>query len=89
MNTEILKRTVILAVLLFTPMTGCASDGDRSGRRQRPPAEAIEACKGKSVGDSVTFTGRRGETLQASCREIEGQLAAVPEGRHLRGNKPV
>ena len=39
------------------------------------------ACEGKDVGDSVEFTGRRGETLTATCEERNDQLVAVPEGR--------
>lgn len=80
MKITILTTALILATVLCTPLLGCASKGEGGGRRQGPPPEAIEACQGKSSGDSVTFTGRRGETLKATCQDIEGQLAAVPEG---------
>jgi hypothetical protein len=43
-----------------------------------PPAEALEACDGKSEGDSVSFETRRGDTLESTCRTIEEQLVAVP-----------
>ena len=75
----------ILMILL--PITGCAtSDGPDNNRRQGPPPEAISACEGKQVGDSVEFTGRRGETVQATCKEMNGQLAAVPAGGPPEGD---
>ncbi len=83
-----LKLTIALALLLLMPLTGSAESNNRDDRRKGPPPEAIAACEGKSVGDSVTFTGRRGESLTATCREIEGQLAAVPEGKPPGGGRP-
>ena len=44
-----------------------------------PPAEATEACKGKSEGGSAEFTTVHGETLKGTCRDINGTLSAVPE----------
>jgi len=88
MKPKTIRTSAILSMLLFLPLTSCASEGGRDGRRQGPPPEAIKACEGKSSGDSVTFTGRRGESLKASCREIEGELAAVPEGKKHNGVKP-
>lgn len=84
---ETLKVTVILLTLLLMPTIGCAKSSGRD-KRQGPPPEAVEACEGKSAGDSVTFTGRRGESLEAICREIDGQLAAVPEGMPHSGGHP-
>ncbi len=88
MKNTTINVTAILITLLLMPMTGCASDGGRDHKRQGPPPQAIEACEGKSVGDSVTFKGRRGEALEATCKEIEGQLAAVPEGMKRGGGEP-
>ena len=51
------------------------------------PAATTRACEGKQVGDSVEFTGRRGETLKATCKEMNGQLAAVPEGGPPEGGR--
>ena len=65
--------------LAITPTIGCSAGGGQ-GRPQGPPPEAIEACEGMAVGDAVSFTGRQGETLEATCQEIEGQIVAVPEG---------
>jgi len=48
-----------------------------------PPPEAIEACEGKSEGETVSFETRRGDTLTGVCQYIEEQLVAVPE--HHRG----
>lgn len=80
-NYQSLKGFSLMAMLLITLLTGCAgNDGPNDNRRKGPPPEAISACKDKQVGDSVEFTGRRGETLTATCKELKGQLAAVPEG---------
>lgn len=51
----------------------------KGGDHQGPPLEAIEACAGKTVGDSVVFTDGRGESLEATCQERDGQMAAVPD----------
>ncbi len=54
--------------------------GGPGGRPPGPPPEAVAACKGKSEGAEVSFTGRNGETMTGTCRSINGQLAAMPKG---------
>ena len=82
MNRQsILKSASLIALLVLIPIFGCTDTGNRSdGRLQGPPPEAIKACEGHQVGDSVEFTGRRGETLKGICKKINNQLAAAPEG---------
>ena len=82
-----LNAMVVVTMLALMPLTAWGKGNDRGDRPQGPPPEAIEACDGKSAGDSVTFTGRQGESLSATCEEIDGQLAAVPEGMK-GGNRP-
>jgi hypothetical protein len=80
-------KTIICLLVLISliPVASWASANDGKGKqRNGPPPEAIEACEGKEVGDSVGFTGRRGKTLTATCEERNGQLVAVPEGRGER-----
>ena len=85
---EIMKVTLALVLLPLFTMTGCAKEKyHQHRRRQRPPAEAIQACEGKQVGNRVEFTGRNGETIKASCQEINGQLVAVPEGMPHEGDR--
>ena len=83
-KNKLIRTCAILVVLTLTPIVTLAcSKSDESRRPQGPPGpppEAIKACEGKKAGDTTTFTGRRGETLTATCKDIEGQLAAVPEG---------
>jgi hypothetical protein len=50
------------------------------GGHRRPPPPAIDACKGKKAGDKASFTGRRGEKVEGSCRQIDDVLAVVPAG---------
>ena len=76
-----LKAITVSTLLVLMPLTACGKGNDRGGRPQGPPPEAIEACEGKAVGDAVSFTGRRGESLEATCQEYEGQLIAVPDNK--------
>ncbi|MDD2389134.1 MAG: hypothetical protein PHP23_05300 [Desulfobacterales bacterium] len=88
---KLLKVSSTVVLFALITMTGCARDQDRDykqGRRQGPPAEAIAACEGKQAGDSVEFTGRYGETIQAICRECNGRMAAVPDGMPPGGDRP-
>lgn len=68
----------LAAVMAMSSINAFASND--AGRRPGPPPQAIDACKGKEIGDTVTFAGRNGEQLQAVCKEIQGQVAAVPDG---------
>lgn len=78
MKHQVTRQCLMAAIFLaITPAIGCSAGNDR---HQGPPPEAIQACKDKEVGDTVEFTGRRGETLKATCQEIEGQVVAMPEG---------
>lgn len=84
MKHQITRKCIMAAIfLLLTPTIGCSAG---KGRPQGPPPEAIQACKDKEVGDTVQFTGRQGETLEATCQEIDGQVVAVPEG--MPGGRP-
>ncbi|TAL19946.1 MAG: hypothetical protein EPO01_14240 [Aquabacterium sp.] len=50
-----------------------------------PPPEAVAACQGKAAGTTVSFTGRRGDTLTGTCETRNGVLAARP---NFGGGKP-
>lgn len=93
MKKQVLSTTVLLITLaILLPTIACAGGYKGQGRPQGPPPEAIEACAGKSAGTSVVFTDRRGESLEAVCREKNGLLAAVPnkmpKGRDHQGPPP-
>lgn len=83
---KIAQVIVLLCVFLACSAVVAFSSNERGGRggMQGPPPEAIEACSGKAEGESVTFAGRRGESLTATCRTIDDQLVAVPEGHKQR-----
>lgn len=76
------RRTLgILAIVAVIPASGLAFGGHRDGgKRMGPPQEAIDACAGKTAGDTVDFTTSGGETVTGTCREIRDKLVAVPEG---------
>lgn len=75
---------IIGGIALISQVATASNDGNR--RPNGPPPAAIKACEGKEVGDVVTFAGRRGEELEATCKEIEGQLAAVPD--NMNSDRP-
>lgn len=58
------------------------------GKPHGPPPEAIAACNGKSAGATVSFTGRRGDTITGTCEKIGDVLAARPAGGPPKGGQP-
>jgi hypothetical protein len=77
----------LLLLIGSTSVVVYAMDGPPGpGRHMGPPPEAVEACEGKSEGADVEFTNPRGEKVKAVCKQIDGQLVAVPEGG-FRGPK--
>ena len=76
----VLFPSLITLITLIVMISTNASASNDSGKRPGPPPpEAIDACKEKEVGDVVTFAGRNGEKLQAVCKDMQGQLVAVPD----------
>lgn len=96
MPKTVLRSTLALLVLLAaTAAPAWASDGPPrfpgapgNGRRHAPPPEAYSACEGKTAGDAVQVTGRRGEIIAATCRELDGRLVAIPDHRPGAGPPP-
>lgn len=75
------KGLILCAMAALTPVVVWASTGPIGGEgRREPPQEAIDACKELSEGAAVEITTPRGDTLKATCRLVDGRLAAVPEG---------
>ena len=79
-KSQIVKFSSLVAVIALVGMISInASASNDSDKRPGPPPEAFAACKGKAVGDAVTFAGRDGEKLEAVCKEIQGKLVAAPD----------
>jgi hypothetical protein len=75
------------AVLLGATAVASAQDAASAPQRgyREPPPEALAACKGKAVGDEVSFQGRDGQVITATCVQMNnGALVARPAGRHRR-----
>jgi hypothetical protein len=89
MNRQIIRTAAGLLLLIGSASAGAwAMDGPPGqGSRMGPPPEAVEACEDKSEGSAVEFTGPRGEKIKATCKLIDGRLAAVPDDG-FRGQKP-
>ncbi len=76
----LITRVLVQLALLQPAPGGHPPDGDGP---PRPPREAVEACSGKSSGDSCTFSGRAGETLSGTCftPAQDKPLACRPENK--------
>lgn len=76
-----------LALMLVPALAVAAVGPPPDGRGGKPPAEAIDACKGKKAGDEVAFELKSGEKVSGVCRDMRGELVAVPdrEGRGGQG----
>ena len=82
---------VILVVLMFVSGVVWLIDSLTAGKKRtqavkdlydkmlKPPQEAIEACASSSENSQVSFETPRGDTLEATCKMIEGELVAVPD----------
>ncbi len=77
MNGVDLRKTLaLIALATLLPAAGWAAANGRPGG---PPPEALNVCNGKNAGDAVQFTNRRGETVEATCRQLDDQLVALPD----------
>ncbi len=79
---NIIKKVLMVCLLavIVPNLAWSASDSQRpAGDHRKPPREAYEACKGRSEGGAVEVSTPHGK-LKATCRKMEGQLVAVPEG---------
>lgn len=80
------RRTIAAMATLFALTEIVTSPAQASFAAQGrpdskgPPPEAIAACKEKSEGAAVEITTPRGDTIKSTCKQINGQLIAVPEG---------
>ena len=78
-------RLSVLFCCLFAGAAAAVSaetpnDAAPPGRPAGPPPEAVDACKGKSEGDSVSFSFRDGHQVTGVCHTDNGVLAARPSG---------
>ena len=80
------RRTIAAMAALFaltaivTAPAGASFRTQGSPGSKGPPPEAYEACKDKSEGTTVEITTPRGDIIKATCKQINGQLVAVPDG---------
>lgn len=92
MNRYVIGITTGVFLLIGSTMAVAeGTDGPRPRRgSMSPPAEAIEACKDMNEGAAVEIITPRGDKLKATCKHVDGQLVAVPEGgfRGPKGNPP-
>ncbi|RTE65119.1 hypothetical protein EH243_13730 [Amphritea opalescens] len=77
-----MKHLPIMATALGLLLSTAAMSAPE---RRGPPKEAIEACASATKGDSCSFSGRRGETLQGICdSQDDDKLACAPENPPAR-----
>jgi len=73
----------LLSLMLFASIGVYASPHDR-----KTPKEAVEACANSAENDQVSFETPNGDTLEASCKMMDGELVAVPANGPDGGNRP-
>lgn len=92
MNRCIIGKTVGLLLLIGGASAAVWAQDEPPGRRGRmgPPLEAIQACSDKNEGTVVELITPRGDQLKATCKQVDGQLMAVPNDhfRVPKGNPP-
>lgn len=81
--SKMISSAALLTLLVQFYASMPAQAGENEQKRT-PPKEAIEACVDKVEGEEVTFKGRRGEDLNATCVYMHGELVALPKGHKRR-----
>ena len=71
-------QSLLLSMTLLGLLSACAHAGPEGQRPSGPPPEAFSACENMAEGDQVSFSGRNGESIEATCEEHDGKLVAVP-----------
>ncbi|MEM9336125.1 MAG: hypothetical protein AAGA33_14860 [Pseudomonadota bacterium] len=71
-----------VSILLAGAAHAEPEDEENTERKRRgPPEVAFEACASSVEGDPCAFEGRRGETVDGTCKtKQERPLVCVPEG---------
>ncbi|MBB1427468.1 MULTISPECIES: hypothetical protein [Shewanella] len=69
-------KPIYIGVLSFMLLASFAANANPHDRK--PPKEAVEACANSAENDQVSFDTPRGDTLEATCQIIDGELVAVP-----------
>lgn len=81
-----MKKTVVIAAcLLLQPLVTLAA---QEAPVNLPSQAAIDACAGKTVGYAVKLPGKTGGMVTATCKDVNGQLVAIPKGRRGMHRKP-
>ncbi|GAA5166892.1 hypothetical protein [Viridibacterium curvum] len=96
MPTPLIRCAAAAFMLLASLAAQAASSSSASsmprppegGRPPGPPPEAVSACQGKTEGAKASFKGRNGETVEGTCRSIDGKLAVVPANMPAPGDRP-
>jgi len=64
------------------------NDLNNDRRKGNPPKEAVEACEGKSEGDSCEFKGRNDKEVTGTCQKCnqdDDQLVCKPNRPNRKG----
>jgi hypothetical protein len=59
---------------------------DAKHQGPKPPPEAYTVCKGKKPGDTARLTTPRGDTIEGTCEEMDGQMVLKPNPPKDRHN---
>lgn len=71
---KVVTGTILTAIALVSFSSIAQPNPNRAQMRQNFDEKMVQPCQGKSAGDEVTITTRRGDKVQAVCT-----LTAVPK----------
>lgn len=76
-----MRNTALITFLFSLTLPALAQSGPppEGGRNGGPPAEVLNACKGKKEGERTQMKTPRGDMVTGVCR-----LVLVPEGGNNR-----
>jgi len=79
-----MSKTMIVTIGLSLLVAAVGVANSENERRRRPPQVALDACVDADQESSCSFEGRRGDTLDGTCQEIDRELACVPDDHRRR-----
>lgn len=86
-----LISAMVVAMVVFNTFCAWSESKPQGDRPSGPPPEMIEACQGKSAGDTCKLTGHQDKTITGTCqasREDASRLVCLPKERPARTDNP-
>jgi hypothetical protein len=79
-NSMKTMAAMLVATGILTVSAWASYGASEHAGAKGPPPEALEACSEKSEGTAVEMATPKGEVIKATCKMVNDNLVAVPEG---------